>query len=98
MHLFASSPISLFRFHFLPQIAVMPVSGTPDPTNKRKKPSKIITDFSNISQHGQWCFFVCSRNTHTTILILVVISCDDGMSVVNVTLNYQSPHWCPLST
>ncbi|XP_048026517.1 myozenin-1b [Megalobrama amblycephala] len=31
----------------------MPVSGTPDPTNKRKKPSKIITDFSNISQHDQ---------------------------------------------
>uniref|UniRef100_A0A672R4B2 Myozenin-1-like n=1 Tax=Sinocyclocheilus grahami TaxID=75366 RepID=A0A672R4B2_SINGR len=31
----------------------MPVSGTPAPTNKRKKPSKIITDFSNISQHDQ---------------------------------------------
>lgn len=30
----------------------MPVSGTPDPTNKRKNPSKIITDFSNISQHA----------------------------------------------
>ncbi|XP_043109844.1 myozenin-1b isoform X1 [Puntigrus tetrazona] len=30
----------------------MPVSGTPAPTNKRKKPSKIITDFSNISQHA----------------------------------------------
>ncbi|TRY89839.1 hypothetical protein DNTS_029419 [Danionella cerebrum] len=31
----------------------MPVSGTPAPNNKRKKPSKIITDFSNISQHEQ---------------------------------------------
>ncbi|XP_073683983.1 myozenin-1b [Garra rufa] len=31
----------------------MPVSGTPAPNNKRKKPSKIITDFSNISQHDQ---------------------------------------------
>lgn len=102
MYLFPSS----FRFHFLPQIVVMPISGTPDPSNKRKKPSKIITDFSNISQHGQCCFFVsqidiCSRNTHT-ILILVehslAILCDDGTSVVNVTLNYQSPHWCPVST
>ncbi|CAM4710219.1 unnamed protein product [Leuciscus chuanchicus] len=31
----------------------MPVSGTPAPSNKRKKPSKIITDFSNISQYDQ---------------------------------------------
>ncbi|XP_051524005.1 myozenin-1b [Myxocyprinus asiaticus] len=31
----------------------MPTSGKPAPTNKRKKPSKIITDFSNISQHDQ---------------------------------------------
>ncbi|XP_052468263.1 myozenin-1-like isoform X2 [Carassius gibelio] len=31
----------------------MPVSGTPAPNNKRKKPLKIITDFSNISQHDQ---------------------------------------------
>ncbi|XP_042623635.1 myozenin-1-like [Cyprinus carpio] len=31
----------------------MPVSETPAPTNKMKKPSKIITDFSNISQHDQ---------------------------------------------
>uniref|UniRef100_A0A8C2EZ39 Myozenin 1b n=1 Tax=Cyprinus carpio TaxID=7962 RepID=A0A8C2EZ39_CYPCA len=31
----------------------MPVSETPASTNKRKKPSKIITDFSNISQHDQ---------------------------------------------
>ncbi|KAI4874864.1 hypothetical protein NFI96_034436 [Prochilodus magdalenae] len=28
----------------------MPLSGTPAPPNKRKKPSKIITDLSNISQ------------------------------------------------
>ncbi|KAK7122615.1 hypothetical protein R3I94_019659 [Phoxinus phoxinus] len=31
----------------------MPVSGTPAPSNKRKNPSKIITDFSNISQYDQ---------------------------------------------
>ncbi|XP_056111625.1 myozenin-1b [Rhinichthys klamathensis goyatoka] len=31
----------------------MPVSGTPAPSNKRKNPSKIITDFTNISQYDQ---------------------------------------------
>lgn len=90
-----------FRFNFLPQIAAMPVSGTPAPTNKRKEPLKIITDFSNISQHGQWRLFVshihiCSENTCTMGIILdersLVISCDVQMSVVNVTRNYQSPH------
>ncbi len=90
-----------FRLNFLPQIAAMPVSGTPAPTNKRKEPSKMITDFSNISQHGQWRLFVshihiCSENTCTMGIILdersLVISCDVQMSVVNVTHNYQSLH------
>lgn len=31
---------------------VMPL-GTPAPVNKRKKPSKIITDLSHISQNGK---------------------------------------------
>ncbi|XP_039520749.1 myozenin-1b isoform X2 [Pimephales promelas] len=31
----------------------MPVSRTPAPSNKMKNPSKIITDFSNISQYDQ---------------------------------------------
>ncbi|XP_051968787.1 myozenin-1-like isoform X1 [Xyrauchen texanus] len=31
----------------------MPASGTPAPTNRRKNPTKIITDFSNISQGDQ---------------------------------------------
>ncbi|XP_067285796.1 myozenin-1b [Pseudorasbora parva] len=43
----------------------MPVSGTPAPTNKRKKPSKIITDFSNISQHDEQ-----DKNAETTELDL----------------------------
>uniref|UniRef100_A0A8C1VA82 Myozenin 1b n=2 Tax=Cyprinus carpio TaxID=7962 RepID=A0A8C1VA82_CYPCA len=52
--IFSHLPLPVyFRFNFFPQIAAMPVSETPAPTNKRKKPSKIITDFSNISQHDQ---------------------------------------------
>lgn len=37
--------------------------------------------------------YICSRYTQTLILVKhsLVISCDDRMSVVNVTLNYQTP-------
>lgn len=31
----------------------MPLSGTPAPPNKRKKPSKIITDLSHVTQHEE---------------------------------------------
>lgn len=37
---------------FFPNPPVMPV-GTPVPVNKRKKPSKIITDLSHVTQDGK---------------------------------------------
>lgn len=41
----------------------MPLSGTPAPPNTKKKPFKIITDLSNITQIGQYalsvCFYLC---------------------------------------
>lgn len=40
---------------FFPLQAVeMPRSGTPAPPNTKKKPCKIITDLSNITQNGQY--------------------------------------------
>lgn len=45
------APICLSLFSGL-QSAAMPLSGTPAPPNKRKKPAKIITDLSHVSQNG----------------------------------------------
>lgn len=62
----------------------MPVSGPPVPP-KKKMPFKIITDLSNISQHGQWCSFMFINATTLihNIMHSLLIPCEGH--------NYQKP-------